>query len=133
MVGPPISPISLASPRPRYFPNDADLLRLIDTKFDPASFGFTMRIKRCQARALRKALFGSKGLLVGPDQSGGVMEFDLPNGWRLRLTYYVAGEFDEKLGRFRAGEVDAKFIPPRRRLDHLTQGGQRSSPEEARL
>jgi hypothetical protein len=133
MLGKALYPIWLPLPRPRFFPDDPDLDRLLDRHFDPAIGGFTLRIKRRHARDLRKGLFGSKGLLNVPDRSGGVMEFDLPKGWTLRLTYYAAGEYDFELRRMKAGEVDAKFIPPRMREEPATPPERRwGDAEEAR-
>jgi hypothetical protein len=40
------------------------------------------------------------------------MEFSLPKGWTLRLTYYAAGDYDRENRRAKAGEVNAEFIPP---------------------
>ena len=39
----------------------------------------------------------------------GVLEFDLPKGWTLRLTYYAMPRDFRK-----PGGVDAEFIPPRK-------------------
>jgi hypothetical protein len=48
------------------------------------------------------------------------MEFGLPNGWTLRLTYYAAGDYDTERGLVKAGDVDAEFIPSTMRERHLT-------------
>ena len=86
------------------------LERLLDRNYDPALGPLKLRMKRCHARDLRKGLFGPQGSRNVPDtETGGVMEFDLPKGWTLRLTYYAKGEFER---RAKAGDVDAEFIPP---------------------
>lgn len=100
-------PIWLLLPRPRFFPDDPDLHRLIDTNFDPGLRGFSFRMKRRNARDLRKGILGSKGLLKVPGKGG-----ELPNGWILRLRYYATGEYDAERGRMKAGDVDAEFLPP---------------------
>jgi hypothetical protein len=99
-------------PRPRFFPSDPDLGRLLDSNYDSRIGYFKLRMKRRHAQGLRKGLFGPKGLRNVPDRSGGAMQFDLPNGWTLRLTYYAAGEYDFERRRMKAGDVDAEFIPP---------------------
>ena len=104
-------PIWQPWPRPRFFPSDADLDRLLD-RYDPRVGYLKLPMKRRHARDLRKGLFGSKGLQNVPDKSGGEMEFDLPNGWTLRLTYHSAGEYDFAGRRFKGGDVDAEFFPP---------------------
>jgi hypothetical protein len=45
-----------------------------------------------------------------PDRSGGVIEFSLPIGWTLRLTYYATGGFDEEL--VAGGRATRMPIPP---------------------
>jgi hypothetical protein len=106
-------PIWKPLPLPSFFPDDLSLHRLIDSGFEPKIGRFQIRMKRRHARDLRKGLFGSEGLRNVPDKSGGVMQFHLPNGWTLRLTYYAAGEYDFERRRMKAGDVDAEFIPPR--------------------
>jgi hypothetical protein len=105
-------PIWQPLPRPPFFPEDPELERLLNSNYDPALGQFKVRMKRRHARDLRKGLFGPQGLRKVPDNSGGMMVFDLPNGWTLRLTYYAAGEYDVDRRRMKAGDVDAKFIPP---------------------
>jgi hypothetical protein len=124
-------PIWQRLPRPRFFPDDLDLNRLLANYFHPGERGFRKRMKRRNARDLRKGLFGSKGLLKVPDKSGGVMAFDLPNGWTLRLTYYAAGEYDFEHRRATAGDVDAEFIPPRMSQRHgiPSRDGERGAEE----
>src|SRR5271165_5609787 len=68
---------------------------------------------RRNARDLRKGIFGPKGLRQVPDSGGGVMDFNLPKGWTLRLTYHAAGDYDFERRRMRAADVEAEFIPPR--------------------
>jgi hypothetical protein len=91
-------------PRPAHFPVDPRLEELL-TSFAPDIGYFKLPMKRRSARDLRKGIFGPQGLKNVPDCDGGVREFDLPNGWMLRLTYY------ETYG-VKAGDVDAEFIPP---------------------
>jgi len=106
-------PIWKALPRPRFFPDDPRLERLLDGNYDPAAGYLKLRIKRRHARDLRKGLFGPEGSRNVPDRYGGVMAFKLPKGWTLRLTYYAAGQYDFERRRAKAGDVDAEFIPPR--------------------
>src|ERR1700730_13945421 len=107
-------PIWMRLPRPRHFPEDPKLDRLLDS-YDPTIGYFTLSLWRREARDLRKGLFGAKGSRVVPEFSGdlddydGVMEFSLPNGWRLRLTY------GPPPSRTKAGNVEAEVIPPRAR------------------
>jgi hypothetical protein len=106
-------PIWKALPRPPYFPDDSQLERLVNSTFDPAAGYLKLRMKRRHARDLRKGLFGPEGGRNVPDRdTGGVMEFDLPKGWTLRLTYHARSEFDAECRRMWAGDVDAEFIPP---------------------
>lgn len=111
-------PIWQRLPRPRFFPEDPRLDRLLASNYDPAIGDFEWSLRRREARDLRKGIFGPKGSRVVPRFSGdldeydGVMEFDLPNGWRLRLTYQPPPS------RRKAGQVDAEFIPPRARRSH---------------
>jgi hypothetical protein len=92
--------------------NEPRLERLLKS-YNPAVASLKLRLRRCDAFYLREGLFGPEGLRNVPDRgSGGVMEFDLPNGWTLRLTYYAKGEFDSDGRRVKAGDVDAEFIPP---------------------
>jgi len=101
------------TPRPRWFPEDPALDRLLNSNYDPAVGQFKLALWRREARHLRKGIFGPKGSRVVPKFSGdrdeydGRMEFILPNGWRLRLTYSPP-----PYGR-KAGDVQAEFIPPR--------------------
>ena len=93
-------------PRPRHFPEDPKLDRLLDSNYDPVIGGFKLRLWRREARDLRKGLFGPKGLRDVP-KGEGVRTFDLPKGWTLRLMYDVPpGGWDEP------GDVVAEFIPP---------------------
>jgi hypothetical protein len=62
-------------------------------------------MKRRNARDLRKGIFGPEGGRNIPDCDGGEMEFPLPKGWGLHLTYHPTFGFQ-------AGKVDAEFIPP---------------------
>jgi hypothetical protein len=82
--------------------------RCRDRYFEPRLGYFKLKLKRRHARDLRKGLFGPEGLRNVPDRSGGVIEFSLPNGWTLRLTYYATGRFDKEPGRRKAGNADAK-------------------------
>ena len=67
---------------------------------------FELAMKRRNARALRKVLFGPKGLKEVPNGKG-TMEFKLCHGWTLRLRY------DAKPAGFgKAGMVTAEFTPP---------------------
>ena len=103
-------PIWKVLPRPRFFPDDPWLARLLDRSYDPALGPLNLRMKRRHARDLRKGLFGPEGGRNVPDrETGGVMEFDLPKGWTLRLTYHAKGVFER---RVTAGDVDAEFVPP---------------------
>jgi hypothetical protein len=90
------------------FPEDWRLERFLRSN-DPEIGYFKLKMKRRNARDLRRVLFGPKGLLEVPDGYGGVMTFRLPNGWTLRLTYL---EFDEDARGYVASDVDAEFIPP---------------------
>jgi len=93
-------------PRPRHFPEDPKLDRLLDSNYDPVIGGFKLRLWRREARDLRKGLFGPKGLRDVP-KGEGVRTFDLPRGWTLCLTYDVPpDDWDEP------GDVVAEFIPP---------------------
>jgi len=94
-------------PRPPSFPEDPQLDRLV-ADYEPTMEGFRLRMKRRNARDLRKGIFGPKGSRDVPDQGGGVMAFELPKGWRLRLTYHETSGMN-------AGDVDAEFISPARR------------------
>lgn len=95
----------------RWFPEDPNLDRLLDSYYDPEAGPFKLSLRRREARDLRKGLFGPKGSRVVPKFTGdpeeydGVMEFILPNAWRLRLTY-------EPPPWRKAGKVEAEFIPP---------------------
>ena len=98
--------------RPHHFPHHPALERLLASDYDPEIAPFTIEMQRRNARDLRKVLFGPKGVRKVPKFDGdlhhynGEMEFDLPNGWRLRLTYEVPPYEIE------AGDVIAEFIPP---------------------
>jgi hypothetical protein len=98
-------PIWQPLPRPRYFPEDPKLDRLLDS-YDPKIGYFRLPMFRRNARDLRKGLFGPKGLRDVPKDMG-VRTFDLPDGWTLRLTY---GERPDDWRE--AGDVVAEFIPP---------------------
>jgi hypothetical protein len=119
-------PIWMRLPRPRHFPEDPKLDQLIDG-YDPGLGYFKLSLWRREARDLRKGLFGAKGSRVVPKFSGdlydydGVMEFNLPNGWRLRLTY------DPPPSRFNAGNVEAEFLPPSTRRRHPSPQPDRNS------
>src|SRR5262249_8789170 len=104
-------PIWKALPRPRFFPDDPRVGWLVDGTDYPKAAYRTVRIKRRQARDLRKGLFGPEGSSNVPDRYGGVMAFKLPKGWTLRLSYYAAGQYDFERRRAKAGDVDAEFIP----------------------
>jgi hypothetical protein len=86
-------PIWLPPPRPRFFPRDPRLDRLVEG-YDANLVGFTLRMNRRHARDLRKGIFGPKGLRDVPGRRGGEREFDLPGGWTLRLTYHAAFGFE---------------------------------------
>jgi hypothetical protein len=117
-------------PRPRWFPDDPALDRLLNSNYDPKLDGFKLTLRRREARDLRKGIFGPKGSRVVPKFSGdldeydGVMEFELPKGWRLRLNYYLAHAYDFERRKAKAGQVDAEFIPPgaRQRLGRTQDG-----------
>jgi hypothetical protein len=121
-------------PRPRHFPDDPRLERLLNSNFDPAVGAFKIRVQRRHARDLRKGLFGPEGGRNVPSKSGGVRTFDLPNGWILRLTYHAVGTYTVKWRRLTSSDVDAEFIPPTVRADlPVTRNEQRPLLEEARL
>jgi hypothetical protein len=92
-------------PRPRFFPSDPDLNRLLDG-FSPRVGQFELQLRRREARDLRKGLFGPKGTRNLP-KACGMQTFDLPNGWTVRLTYREKQAF-----RGEPGDVVAEFIPP---------------------
>lgn len=123
-------PIWQRLPRPRFFPEDLTLDRLLASNYDPGIGHFELSLRRREARDLRKGIFGPKGSRVVPKFSGdldeydGVMEFDLPRGWTLRLNYYASHAYDFERRRAKAGHVDAEFIPPRarQRLDRFQDG-----------
>ena len=121
-------------PRPRHFPDDPRLERLLNSNFDPGMGGFKIRMQRRHARDLRKGLFGPEGGGNAPPKFGGVMVFDLPNGWVLRLIYDPVADYDLRWRTFVASDVEAEFIPPTVGADPpVTRNGQRTSSEEARL
>ena len=73
-------PIWQRLPRPRFFPQDPRLDRLLASNYDRGLDGFKLTLRRREARDLRKGLFGPKGSRVVPsssDDSDGVMWFDL--------------------------------------------------------
>jgi hypothetical protein len=118
-------------PRPPSFPKDPRLDRLLASTYDPGIGKFKLSLWRREARDLRKGIFGAKGSKVvpkfsgDPDEYDGVMEFDLPNGWRLRLTY------ERPARKIRAGNVEAEFIPPGIRAEpRLSRKGPRTSRED---
>ena len=93
-------------PRPRHFPEDPKLDRLLDSYFDPAIGRFSLGMMRRNARDLRKGLFGPKGVRDVP-KGEGALSFDLPKGWTLRLMYDAPPNDWGK-----PGNVVAEFIPP---------------------
>jgi hypothetical protein len=111
-------------PRPPHFPQAQTLDRLLASNYSSAIDDFKLSLRRREARDLRKGIVGPKGSRAvpkfsgDPDEYDGVMKFDLPNGWRLRLTY------EPPPSRRKAGEVNAEFIQPRarRRLGHTNEG-----------
>lgn len=105
-------PIWVKEPYPPCFPEDPKLAQLLGSNYYPRLGRFKLRMKRRHARDLRKGLFGPKGSRNVPDKEGGAMNFALPNGWTLRLTYHPARGGDPERG-WEAGDVDAEFIPPR--------------------
>jgi hypothetical protein len=113
MVEPILFPTWHPLPRPPWFPREPKLDRLLASNYDRGLDGFKLRLWRREARDLRKGLFGPKGSRKVPrftrdlENYDGVMEFVLPNGWRLRLTYGPP-PYDRE-----AGKVGAEFIPPR--------------------
>jgi hypothetical protein len=82
--GPILYPIWQRLPRPRFFPEDPRLDRLLASNYDPTLDGFKLTLRRCEARDLRKGIFGPKGSRIVPKFSGDLntynrkMEFDLP-------------------------------------------------------
>jgi hypothetical protein len=98
-------PIWQPLPRPRHFPEDPRLDRLLDS-YAPKIGYFRLPMFRRNARDLRKGLFGPKGLRDVPKDQG-VRTFDLPDGWTLQLTY---GERSDDWRE--AGDVVVEFIPP---------------------
>ena len=99
-------PIWQPLPRPRQFPEDPRLDRLLDSNYARWVGYFELRLWRREARDLRKGLFGPKGVRDVP-QGEGVRTFDLPKGWTLRLMYDVPPTDWGK-----PGNVVAEFIPP---------------------
>jgi hypothetical protein len=100
-------PIWQLLPRPRHFPEDPKLDRLLASSYDPGVGYFKLGLWRREARDLRKGLFGPKGLRKNVPKGAGVLTFDLPNGWTLRLTYDAPpDDWSEP------GDVVAEFIPP---------------------
>jgi hypothetical protein len=119
-------PIWQPLPRPLHFPQDPELDRLLASNFDPGLDYFELRMFRRNARDLRKGLFGSKGLRDVP-KGEGVRQYDLPNGWILRLAYC-----ERPPGWREAGDVVMEVIPPgvRKRRGILPNGHRHA--EEAR-
>jgi len=117
--------------RPPNFPYDGRLERLL-LNYDPGIGYFKLSMKRRNARDLRRELFGPRGLQDVPDEYGGVMKFGLPNGWRLRLTYYEQ-EYDYEKCHLAAGDVDAEFIPPARREERSISRREPASQAQAHL
>jgi hypothetical protein len=109
-------PIWQPLPRPRFFREHPRLDRLLASNYDRGLEGFKLTLRRCEARDLRRGIFGSKGSRIVPQFSGnldeydGVMDFVLPNGWWLRLIYEP-----RPVSRRKPGKVEAEFIPPRAR------------------
>jgi len=99
-------PIWQPLPRPRHFPEDPRLDRLLDRNYARWVGYFELRLRRREARDLRKGLFGPKGLKDVP-KGEGVRTFHLPNGWILRLMYDAPPNDWGK-----PGNVVAEFIPP---------------------
>jgi len=114
--------------RPPNFPYNDKLEWLLLT-WDPQIGYFKLEMKRRHARALRRHLFGPKGVTIVPAYDG-VMNFKLPNGWTLRLTYLG---FDEMAEGYVAGDVDAEFIPPARREERPISRQEPASQAQARL
>ena len=52
--------------RPRFFPQDPRLDRLLARNYDRELNGFQLTLRRREARDLRKGLFGPKGSRVVP-------------------------------------------------------------------
>jgi hypothetical protein len=99
-------PIWQPLPRLCHFPEDPRLDRLLDSNYARRVGYFKLHLWRREARDLRKGLFGPKGLRNVP-KGEGVLSFDLPNGWTLRLTYAAPPNDWSK-----PGNVVAEFIPP---------------------
>lgn len=70
--------------RPAHFPDSPKLEQLL-ASYAPEIGSFDVQMKRRNARALRKFLFGPKGLKNVPED-GSVLELPLSKGWRLRLS-----------------------------------------------
>jgi hypothetical protein len=103
---PLLYPIWQPLPRPRFFPENPKLGRLLDSNYDPRVGYFKFRLWRREARDLRKGLFGPKGVRDVPGGAG-LRTFDLPNGWTLRLDFDAPpDDWSEP------GNVVAEFIPP---------------------
>jgi hypothetical protein len=123
-----LRPIWIREPLPPSFPEDPQLAQLLASGFDLTLSRFKLPLRRCEARDLRKGLFGPKGSRRVP--KGGendTMRFVLPKGWTLHLTYGSVGDWSVRRGG-RPGHVEADFIPPRRRL-LLSQQPEGSSAE----
>jgi hypothetical protein len=71
-------PIWTQEPRPPHFPDAPEIDWLLDSHFDPRLGYFKQRMKRRNARALRRAIFGPKGIRRVPGRPGGVVELDCP-------------------------------------------------------
>jgi hypothetical protein len=99
---------------PSNFPEDERIESLLASNFEPDIGYFKVLMKRRHARDLRKVFFGPKGSRIVPEFDGnlryydGEMEFELPGGWLLHLTYLPPSPEIE------AGDVVAEFIPPNR-------------------
>jgi hypothetical protein len=104
---PLLYPIWQPLPRPRFFPKNPKLDRLLDSNFDLGVRQFKLSLWRREARDLRKGLFSPKGIRKDTPKGYGVRTFDLPKGWRLRLTYDAPPDSWSE-----PGDVVAEFIPP---------------------
>jgi hypothetical protein len=93
-------------PRPRHFPENPKLDRLLASSYDPGMRRFKLSLWRREAPDLREGLFGPKGLRDVP-RGAGVRTFELPRGWTLRLTYDAPPDSWRE-----PGDVVAEFVPP---------------------
>jgi hypothetical protein len=62
MLHVPFYPIWVRGPRPAHFPEAPEIDRLLDSNFDPRLDHIKVRMKRRNARALRKGILGPKGI-----------------------------------------------------------------------